>query len=84
MLSEFPSTTEDLFQYDAIVMFDPDWSALNIESLDLLDRWLTQQAGGMILVAGPVYHPQWTRKRTDPRVAKIAGFFPINISTSFR
>lgn len=81
LLSEFPTTAEDLFQYDAIVMFDPDWSAFNIESLDLLDRWLTQQAGGMILVAGPVYHPQWTRKRTDPRVAKIAGFFPINIST---
>lgn len=81
LLTKFPATAEALFQYDVIVMFDPNWSELSTQSLDLLDRWLTQQAGGMILVAGPVYHPQWTRKRTDPRVAKIAGFFPINIST---
>ncbi len=81
LLTEFPSTAEALFQYDTIVMFDPNWSALSLEALELLDRWLTQQAGGLVLVAGPVYHPQWTRKRTDPRVTKIAGFFPINVST---
>ncbi len=81
LLTEFPPTAEELFQYDVIVMFDPNWSAFSAEDLDLIDRWLTQQAGGMVLVAGPVYHPQWSRKRTDPRVAKIAGFFPINVST---
>ncbi len=81
LLTEFPTTPDQLFEYDAIVMFDPDWSAFSAESLQLLDRWLTQQAGGMILIAGPVYHPQWSRKRTDPNVAKIAGFFPINISS---
>ena len=81
LLSEFPATPEELFQYDAIVMFDPNWSTFTADSLELLDRWLAQQAGGMILVAGPVYHSQWSRKRTDPNVAKIAGFFPINVST---
>jgi hypothetical protein len=35
----------------------------------------------MKIVAGPVYHPQWSRLRTDPRVSKIAGFFPVNLST---
>ncbi len=80
VLDGFPTTAEALFEYDAIAMFDPDWSAISAEQLDLLDRWLTQQAGGLILVAGPVYHPQWTRKTTDPRVARIAGFFPINLS----
>lgn len=81
LITEFPKTAEELFEYDAIAMFDPNWDAISAEQLDLLDRWLTQQAGGMILVGGPVYHPQWTRKRTDPRVARIAGFFPINVST---
>lgn len=81
VLQGFPETAEDLFQYDVIAMFDPDWTALSMEQLDLIDRWLTQQAGGLVLVAGPVYHPQWTRLRTDPRVAKIAGFFPVNLST---
>ncbi|MCG8651945.1 MAG: VWA domain-containing protein, partial [Pirellulales bacterium] len=81
VLQEFPSTAEALFEYDAIIVFDPDWMKFKIESLDLLDRWLSEQAGGMILVAGPVFHPYWSRKRTNPRVPKIAGFFPVNLST---
>ncbi|MCP4884992.1 MAG: VWA domain-containing protein [Planctomycetaceae bacterium] len=81
VLQEFPSTAEELFQYDAVILFDPDWTAMSAENLDMIDRWLTQQAGGMILVAGPVYHPQWSRRRTDPRVSRIAGFFPVNVST---
>lgn len=80
VLEEFPTTAEQLFQYDAIAMFDPDWSIFSAEDLELLDRWLTQQAGGLILVAGPVYHPQWSRRTTDPRVSRIAGFFPVNLS----
>tara|TARA_R110002049_G_scaffold72490_1_gene186982 strand:- start:79584 stop:82361 length:2778 start_codon:yes stop_codon:yes gene_type:complete len=81
VLQSFPPNAEALFQYDAIALFDPDWMAISAESMNLLDRWLSQQAGGMIIVAGPVYHPQWTRLRTDPRVSKVAGFFPVNIST---
>ncbi len=80
VLDGFPATAEALFEYDAIAMFDPDWTAIGADQLELLDRWLTQQAGGMIIVAGPVYHPQWVRKKTDPRVGMIAGFFPINLS----
>ncbi len=81
ILEAFPATAEELFKYDAIALFDPDWSQIDAASLDLLDRWLSQQAGGMILVAGPVFHPQWGRARTDPRTSKIAGFFPVNLST---
>ena len=81
VLTKFPETADELFEYDAIAMFDPNWMAISAGSLELLDRWLSQQAGGLILVAGPVYHPRWTRLRTDPRVTKIAGFFPVNVST---
>ena len=81
VLDAFPTTAEELFEYDAIAVFDPDWSKFSAQSLELLDRWLAQQAGGLIIVAGPVYHPMWSRKTTDPRVAKIAGFFPVNLST---
>ncbi|MEX0824559.1 MAG: VWA domain-containing protein, partial [Pirellulaceae bacterium] len=80
-LSEFPSTAEELFEYDAIIAFDPNWLELNAVQFDLLDRWLSEQAGGLVLVAGPVYMPEWTRLRTDPRVSKLAGFFPVNLAT---
>ncbi|KAA5546336.1 VWA domain-containing protein [Roseiconus nitratireducens] len=81
LLNEFPSTAAELFEYDAIVMFDPDWTAIPAESLDMLDRWLASQAGGLVIIGGPVYHPQWLRLRTDPRVARIAGFFPVTFSS---
>ena len=81
LLTEFPATAEELFEYDAIVMFDPDWTAMSASALDMVDRWLAEQAGGLAIIAGPVYHPRWSRLRTDPRVTKIAGFFPVTVST---
>ncbi|MBB3210043.1 hypothetical protein FHS27_005889 [Rhodopirellula rubra] len=81
LLTKFPETAEDLFDYDAILMFDPDWSAIDSASLDLIDRFLTQQAGGLVLVAGPVYHPKITSKRGDARSSQINGFFPVNLAT---
>ncbi|MEL7334745.1 MAG: VWA domain-containing protein, partial [Planctomycetota bacterium] len=81
LLSDFPSTAEELFEYDAIVAFDPDWSQLSTEQIDLMDRWLTRQAGGLILVSGPVYLPQWSRNRTDTKLATVRGFFPVVLAT---
>ncbi|QDT60362.1 hypothetical protein SV7mr_28830 [Stieleria bergensis] len=80
LLDEFPDTAAEMFEYDAVVMFDPDWTKIPAESIDLLDRWLASQAGGLVIVAGPVFHPRWQRLRTDPRVSKIAGFFPVTFS----
>lgn len=81
LLTRFPETADELFEYDAIMMFDPDWSAIDSSSLDLLDRFLTQQAGGLVLVAGPVYHPRLGGQRADARTSQISGFFPVNLST---
>ncbi|MEM9644913.1 MAG: VWA domain-containing protein [Planctomycetota bacterium] len=81
LLASFPHTADELFEYDAIMLFDPNWSAFAMEDLDLIDRWLSQQAGGLVMVAGPVYHPDWFRRRTDPRVGKTRGFFPVELAT---
>lgn len=81
LLNAFPDTAEELFEYDVVAMFDPDWTAMTLAQLELLERWVSQQAGGLIMVAGPVFHPKWIQLRTDPRVAKIAGLFPVTFST---
>ena len=81
IVEQFPSTAQQLFEYDAIIMFDPDWTQINAPSLELLDRWIASQAGGLAIIAGPVYHPRWLRLRTDPRVQQIAGFFPVSFSS---
>ena len=80
ILEEFPSSPDDLFEYDGIIAFDPDWLALEAAQIDLLDRWLSDMAGGLILVAGPVYLPEWSRLRGDLRATTIKGFFPVSIA----
>ena len=81
LLEQIPSTPETLLQYDAVVMFDPDWTTIDLATVNLLERYVAQQAGGLVLIAGPVFHPQWIRRRTDPRTATISGFFPVTFST---
>src|SRR5690606_24733016 len=55
MLDEFPRTPEEMFDYDCVAAFDPDWRTLDDQQVDLLERWVAEKAGGLIVVAGPVY-----------------------------
>ncbi len=78
VLFEFPKTADELFRYDAIVAFDPDWTALDELQVDLLDRWLAEKAGGLIVVAGTVNTARWaSRIRSDPRLDKIQALYPV-------
>ncbi len=78
LLFDFPATADELFEYDCIVAFDPDWFELDELQVDLLDRWVAEKAGGLIVVAGPVYTPQWAgRPRGDQRVDTIKGLYPV-------
>jgi hypothetical protein len=65
MLTKFPDRLDDkklneeamynLANYDVIVGFDPNWSDLTKEQTTMLDRWVSQQGGGLIIVAGPIH-----------------------------
>jgi hypothetical protein len=59
ILYEFPSTAVDLYKYDAIVAFDPDWTQLDSAQLALLEKWVSDEAGGLVLVAGPIHTANW-------------------------
>ncbi|MBI3860384.1 MAG: VWA domain-containing protein, partial [Planctomycetia bacterium] len=57
VIFQFPETREELFTYDAIVAFDPDWKKIRGESekaFDQLSEWVFSQAGGLMLVAAEV------------------------------
>lgn len=63
VLFEFPKSREELFNYDVIAAFDPDWKKIageTGESLTLLADWVSSNAGGLVLVAGDVNTPQLT------------------------
>lgn len=83
VLSSFPSTEEELFSYDCILGFDPDWETLDEVQMTLLERWVAEKAGGLIVVAGPVHTPQWAgRRRGDSRFETIKALYPVVFYTS--
>ena len=59
LLTEFPKTRIEMSQYDCVIAFDADWTALDFEQVDVLEKWVSEQAGGLVIVAGPVSTPKW-------------------------
>jgi hypothetical protein len=77
ILYEFPKTADALFEYDAIVAFDPDWNALDELQIELLERFVAEKAGGLIVVAGPVFTPQWSASRDAGKLRTIKKLYPV-------
>ena len=59
LLTEFPKTRAEMSQYDCIIGFDADWTALDSDQIDAMEKWISEQAGGLVLIAGPVSTPKW-------------------------
>lgn len=74
LLSEFPSTAEELYKYDCIVGFDPDWTALDATQVALVEKWVSEEAGGLLVVAGPIKTAKWTRSTEH---SKIRDLYPV-------
>jgi hypothetical protein len=74
LLTKFPSTAEELYRYDCIVAFDPNWTQLEADQVELLEKWISDEAGGMIVVAGPIETAKWTRSTEH---TKIRDLYPV-------
>ncbi|MFO0912921.1 MAG: hypothetical protein U0795_08185 [Pirellulales bacterium] len=78
LLTGFPDTEAAMFAYDCVVAYDPDWTQLTSSQIDLLERWVGEKAGGLVLVAGNINLPQWAESRTpDNRFAKLQDLYPV-------
>lgn len=79
ILDDFPVLRQELYEYDCIVAFDPDWRSLGPQAADVVESWVAEQGGGLILVAGPVHMGEsvgsWTE---DPSLAKIRALYPVD------
>lgn len=75
ILTEFPRKPEELYEYDCILAFDPAWHALDQEQLDLLEKWVADEAGGLVVFAGPVHTQSWTQV---PNMEKIRALYPVD------
>lgn len=89
LLDRFPTVLRardadpnNLGNYDVVVAFDPDWRYLLAKedsigresSQELLRRWVQEQGGGLVTIAGPVNTFNLVR---DPELAIIQNLYPV-------
>ncbi len=80
ILPEFPSTREELYAYDCIVAIDCDWRVLAASQVDALERWVAEQAGGLVVIAGPIYGDTLSQTAS---LAKIRALYPVEFNRRF-
>lgn len=75
LLTSFPATEAELFQYDVIVAFDADWSRLSQKQRQFLNRWVDEHSGGIVFVAGEIFTPELAR---DPqKLRDVSVLYPV-------
>ena len=78
ILDDFPATATEMGDYDCVVAFDPDWKALKPEQVEVLEKWVGEQGGGLIVAAGPVDAckgpDSWVQ---DPGMSMIRNLYPV-------
>ena len=78
ILDRFPSSRNDMAEYDVMIAFDPHWRELSPEQIDILEHWVARQGGGLVLVAGPVHQGDvitgWV---TDYAMDKVRALYPV-------
>ena len=77
ILSEFPHTMQELSQYDTIIAFDPDWRELDPQQIELVEKWVGEESGGLITIAGPIFTDAWVQ---SPAMATIRKLYPVEFN----
>lgn len=54
-ITQLPRTMEELGKYHVVMLFDPNPAEFDAEWIELLERFVDKQAGGLLYMAGPKY-----------------------------
>lgn len=81
LLDDFPRTLAEMSEYDCVVAFDADFLDLDLVQIQVLEQWVSQQAGGLIVVAGPVATPRWAgaEGNGDPKASLLRNMIPVEV-----
>jgi hypothetical protein len=74
VITKLPREPEDVFQYDVILLLDPDPAELDAAWAVTVRRWVDEFGGGLLLEAGPQFT---TRLLRDQRVQDLVSILPI-------
>jgi hypothetical protein len=75
-LRSVPTSRDGWFAYDVIILSDADPAQIGAEAMALIDAFVTEKGGGLVLVAGPKFVPQAYRD------TPLATLFPIQLATA--
>jgi len=81
ILPAFPPTAEALAEYDVVVAFDYDWRLLDQAAQSRLERWVSQESGGLVLVAGTIFMDAWI---ADSQTTIIRNLHPVELRRAGR
>jgi hypothetical protein len=71
IIDHLPASAEELFDYDAIVMLDPDPMEFTPEWAELADRLVTRHGGGLIYAASRLHAPAFARDEATKDLLRI-------------
>jgi hypothetical protein len=74
VIVELPRRPEDIFQYDVLLLLDPDPRELDSAWAITVRRLVDEFAGGLLLQAGPHYASRLLR---DPRLEELITILPV-------
>ena len=86
LLTAFPVTREQLYDYDAVIAFDPDWKAIPADAIALLYDWVVDESGGLILVAGDVNTQQVASggiEEVNDELTPLRKLYPVILGSYF-
>lgn len=72
----------NLAEYDVIIAYDPDWTKVSPESVQLVKDWVKETRGGLILVAGQINTYQLARGSNAIKLKPIIDLYPVELEDS--
>jgi len=76
IIDHLPTLPEELLAYDAIMLMDPDPSEIDDAWCRLVDTFVTEHAGGLLLTASRPRTPAFLR---DPAVQPLVDLLPVTL-----
>ena len=70
-ISVLPSTKEALFEYDVIIMIDPDPAEFDAAWVELLGEFVREHSGGLLFMAGPLNTGKFVMNNGTDKVQEL-------------
>ena len=75
-IQRMPSTREELFNYDVVIMLDPDPREFDAELITLYKQFVREHSGGLLYMPGPVFGGRFL---TGSQTAEISEILPVRL-----